>query len=91
MSCYYDHIAVVKYDSFSKKFHLKRSVWKRFGDNVLWEHGITFLSSFLDYLNAMDKTGKIKFTMKISGDTDLEFIDLKLKFHEGKIRVDVFA
>ena len=27
------------------------------------------LSSFLDYLNTMDKTGKIKFTVEIAGDT----------------------
>ena len=38
----------------------------------------------------MDKTGKIKFTMEIAGNTGLEFLDLKLKINEGKIRVDVF-
>ena len=52
---------------------------------------VLFLSSFLDYLNTMDKKGKIKFTMEIAGDTDLEFLDLKLKINEGKIRVDVYA
>ena len=30
-------------------------------------------------------------TMEIAGDTGLEFLDLKLKINEGKIRVDVFA
>ena len=49
------------------------------------------LSPFLDYLNTMDKTGKIKFTMEIAGDISLEFLDLKLKINEGKIRVDVYA
>ena len=39
----------------------------------------------------MDKTGKIKFTMEIAGDTGLEFLDLKLKINEGKIRVYVFV
>ena len=39
----------------------------------------------------MDKTGKIKFTMEIAGDTSLEFLDLKLKISEGKIRVNVYA
>ena len=39
----------------------------------------------------MDKTGKIKFTMEIAGDTGLEFLDLKLKISESKIRVDVYA
>ena len=57
----------------------------------LCEHGTASLSSFLDYLNTVAKTGKIKFTMEIAGDTDLEFLDLKLKISEGKIRVDVYA
>ena len=39
----------------------------------------------------MDKTGKVKFTMEIAGDTGFEFLDLKLKIDEGKIRVDIFA
>ena len=93
ISCSYADISVAKYDSLTNKFHLKPSVWKRFRDDVfvLWEHGTASLSSFLDYLNTMDKTGKIKFTMEIAGDTGLEFLDLKLKINEGKIRVDVFA
>ena len=93
MSCFYADIAMAKYDSLANKFHFKPSVWKRFRDEVfvLWEHGTTFLSFFLDYLNTMDKTGKTKFKMEIAGDTGLEFFDLKLKINEGKIRVDVFA
>ena len=39
----------------------------------------------------MDKTGKLKFTMEISGDTGLEFLHLKLNINEFKIRVDVYA
>ena len=38
----------------------------------------------------MDKTGKIKFTMETANDTDLEFLDFKLKIVEGKIRADIF-
>ena len=81
------------YDSLANKFHLRSSVWKRFRDDVfvLWEHGTASLSSFLDYLNTMGKTGKIKLTMEIAGDTGLEFLDLKLKINKGKIRVDAFA
>ena len=93
MSCSYADIAMAKYDSLANKFHLKPSVWKRFRDDVfvLWEHGTASLTSFLDYLNTVDKTGKIKFTMEIAGGTGLEFHDLKLTINEGKIRVDVFA
>ena len=88
MSCSYADIAMAKYDCLPNKFHLKPSVWKRFRDDVfvLWEHSTASLSSFLDYLNTMDKIGKIRFTMEIAGDTGLEFLDLKLKINEGKIR-----
>ena len=84
---------MAKYDSLANSFDLKPSVWKRFRDDifVLWEHGTGSLFSFLDYLDTMDKTGKIKFTMEIAGGTGLEFFDLKLKINEGKIRVDVYA
>ena len=39
----------------------------------------------------MDKIGNIKFTIEIAADTGLEFLALKLKINEGKIRVDVYA
>ena len=73
MSCSYADIAMAENNSFAHKFRLKPSVWKTFRDDifVLREHGTAFLSSFLDYLNTMDKTGTIKFTMEIANDTDL--------------------
>ena len=39
----------------------------------------------------MDTTVKIKFTMEIASENGLEFLDLKLKIVEGKIKVDVHA
>ena len=39
----------------------------------------------------MDTADKIKFTMGITGETGLEFLDLKMKIAEGKIRVDAFV
>ena len=39
----------------------------------------------------MDKTGKTNFTIQIASYTGLEFLDLKLKIVEGKIRVGIFA
>ena len=93
MSCSYADIAMAKYDYLANNFHLKPNVWKRFRDLifVLWEYGTASLFFFLDYLNTMDKTGKLKFTMEIASDTGLEFLDLKLKINESKIRVDVYA
>ena len=93
MSCSYADIAMAKYDSLANEFHQKSKIWKRFRDHIfiLWEHGTDTLSSFLDYLNGMDTTGKIKFTMDIAGENGSEFLDLKLKIAEVKIRVDVYA
>ena len=39
----------------------------------------------------MDTADKIKFTMEITGETGLEFSDLKMKIAEGKIRVDAYV
>ena len=76
VSCSYSDIAMTKYDSLADNFHLKPSVWKRFRDDifVLSEHGTASLFSFLDYLNTIDKTGKIKFTVEIAGDIGLEHL-----------------
>ena len=93
------HICLVpmptlKYDSLASKFHfLRPRVWKRFRDDIfiIWEHGIASLPLFSRNLNSMDKTGKINFTSETDSDTGLEFLDLKHKIVEGKIRVDIFA
>ena len=84
---------MTKYNSLANNFHLKPSVWKRYRDDifVLWEHGTASFFSLLDYLNTMDKTGKIKFTMEIASDTGLEFLDLKLKINEGNTGDNFYA
>ena len=81
MFCSYADIAMAKYDSSANEFHLKSKIQKRFKDDIftLWEHGIVTLPLFLDYLNGIDTTGKIKFTMEIAGENGLEFLDLILK------------
>ena len=93
MSSSYANIAMANYDSLANKFHVRPRVWRRLRDNifVLWEHSIASLPLFLSYLNSLDKTSKINFTMEIENGTGLEVHDLKLKIVKGKIRVDVFA
>ena len=44
---------------------------------------------FLDYLNQIDSTGKIKFIMQVQGEYGIEFLDLKLKLENSTIAVDV--
>ena len=68
-------------------------MWKRFRDDVfvVWSHGSTVLNLFLDYLDNLADTGKIKFTMQVADEYRLEFLDLKLKIVERKINVDVYS
>ena len=93
MTCSYANIAMAKYDSLANEFHLKPKICKRFRDGIftVWKHVIDTLPSFIDYLNGIYTTGKIKFTIEIAGENGLEFSDLKLKIEEGKIRVDAYA
>ena len=57
------------------------TTWKRFCDDVfvVWTHGSATLDLFLDYLNNLHNTGKIKFKMQVANKNVLEFLDLKLK------------
>ena len=93
MSCSYADLALASYGSKDLAFDLRPTTKKRFRDEVfvVWTHGHTAVSLFLEYLNNIDKTGKIQFTMQAAGDDGLEFLDLKLKMVNGKISVDVFS
>ena len=94
MSCSYSDIAMAHFDNRAENYTLKPTVWKRFRDDVfsVWTHNINTLPAFLDYLNNIDSTGKIKFAMQIADENGLEFLDLKLKMNENnKITIDVFS
>ena len=93
MPCSYADLALASYDSKALAFDLSPTTWKRFRDDVfvVWTHGPASVSLFLEYLNKIDKSGKIQFTMQAAGDDGLEFLDLKLELVNGKISVDVFS
>ena len=94
MSCSYSDIAMAGHDSKVLIYDFPPKVWKRFRGDVfvIWTHDITELTSFLDYLNNIDETGKIKFTMQIADEVNgLEFRDLKIKRLNGKLSVDVYS
>ena len=80
------------YDRKTLGYFLTPTIWKRFCDNIFfaWEHGTDTLPSFLDYLNNVDEAGKIKFTMEIA-DQEKEFLDLRIKYVEGKVLADIFS
>ena len=82
------------FDNRGENYTPKPTVWKRFRDDVfsVWTHNINPLPDFLDYLNYIDSTWKIKFTMQIADENGLEFLNLKLKMNENsKITVEVFS
>ena len=69
-------------------------VWKRFRDYVffVWTHDTAKLPSFIDYLNNIDETEKIKFTMQIANEVNgLDFLNLKIKYLNDKLLVDVYS
>ena len=59
---------------------------------LVWPHFAEDLNLFFNYMNKLDGTKKIQFTMEIGKDI-LQFLDLKLKFDKGhkRISVDIFA
>ena len=94
MSCSYSDIAIQYFDVKALEYTPATICWKRFRDDIfiVWPHSIDELDIFFDYMNKVDPTKKIQFTMEVATDT-LEFLDLKLKFDKEskQISVDVFA
>ena len=94
MSCSYADIAMADFDKEALEYHLSPTTWKRFSDDVfvLWPNGRECLVLFLDYINTLDPTEKIKFTMEVAEPGHyLECLDLKLKWEDRKIAVDAHS
>ena len=69
-------------------------VFKRFRDDViaLWIHSHENANHYLDYLNTIDASGKIRFTMETETENCLDFLDRRLKLKRcNKINVDVYS
>ena len=85
MSCSYcdiaNYITMSKFDTAALQYHFQPTLGKSFRDDILtiWTHGSDTLESFLYYLNQIDSTGKITFTMQVQDQDGIEFLDLKLK------------
>ena len=74
--------------------HLRSCVGKRFRDIFsVWNNSLQELHKFFEFMNSIDTSGKIKFTMSIANNNSiLEFLDLSLHINEhNKICVDVYA
>ena len=88
MSYSYADIAMEDFDKEALEYHVSATTWKRFRDDVfvLWPHGRESLVLFLDYINILAPAEKINFTLEVAEPGNyLEFLDLKLKWEDGKI------
>ena len=94
MSCSYSDIAMYTFDIKALNYRPGVQCWKRFRDDIfcLWNHSLEELQKFFEFMNNVDTTGRIKFTMSVANESVLEFLDLRLHIDEHKkICVDVFA
>ena len=81
MSCYYSDIAMAVYDEKVIDHPSKSSIWKRLRDVVisLWILSSEDANDYLDYLNNIDASGKMGFTMQTENENGFEFLDLGFK------------
>ena len=94
MSCFYSDIAIAVYDEKAMDHPFKHLIWKYFRDDViaLWIHSNEDPNHYLDCLNTIDASGKIRFTMESETEIGLGFLDLRLKLKGcNKITVDVYS
>ena len=93
ISCSYSDITISKFDTTALQYHFQPTLWKIFQDDILtiWTQDSNTSESFLDYLNQIDSTRNIKFTIQVQDDDGIEFLDLKRKSENSKIAVDVFV
>ena len=95
LSCFYSDIAMNRFDLKAVSYIPNVLCWKRFRDDIfaLWNHSLQELHKFFEFMNSIDRFGKIKFTMSIANNNSvLEFLDLSLHINEhNKIYVDVYA
>ena len=74
MSCSYSDIAMAVYDEKTMEHPFKPLIWKRFRDDVilLWIHSNEDANPYLDYLNTIDASGKIRFIIETETENGLK-------------------
>ena len=82
-----------KIDTATLQYHFQPILWKNFRDNIstICTHSSDTLELFLDYLNQIDSTGKIKFIMQVKDEDGIEILVLKLRLENSTIPVGAFA
>ena len=95
MACSYSDIAMDRYDRAVNVPSKSPLVWWRFRDDIflLWTYTLIELNRFVNYMNNLDDTGKLKYTLKIGDASGLDMMDLTLLFNPQtcKIATDIYA
>ena len=73
MPCCYADLALATFNNRALAYNCSPATWKRFREYVFvaWTHGSAALNLSLDYLNNLDDTGKIQFTMQVADENGL--------------------
>ena len=68
MSCSYSTIATYRFDLKALSYTPKVLCRKRFRDDifVIWNHSLQELHKFFEFMNSIDTSGKIKFTVSVA-------------------------
>ena len=82
MPCSYGDIAIEQFDKKALEYNPAVIGWKI----LVWPHSAEDLNLFSNYMNNIDRTQKIQFTMEVAKDV-LEFLDLQLKFDKEYKRI----
>ena len=85
MSCSCRDIAIEQFDKKTLEYNPPIIGWKRFQNDIflVWPHSVEDLNLFFNYMNNIDRTEKIQFTIV---KVVLEFLDLKLTFDKEYTR-----
>ena len=92
MSRSYSDIALQYFNIKALEFNPPVISWKRFRDGifVVWPNTLEELQFFCNYMNNIDQSKKIQFTMEVANNY-LEFLDLKLIFDKESKKISVAA
>ena len=94
ISCFYSDKAMHRFGIKALAYSPGVKCCKRFRNNIfcLWNYSLEELQKLFGYMNNVDTTGKIKFTVSVANELVLKFVGLCLHIDErNKICVDVFA
>ena len=94
MSCSYSDISMYKFDIKALNYRPGVQCWKRSRVDIFcpWDYFPEELQTFFEFMNNVDATGKIKFTMFFANESILVFSNVSLHIDEhNKICMNIFA